>query len=580
MTPYDYAVIVFYFIFMLGMGWLVSRFVKTTSDYFRGGGQMVWWLVGASAFMTQFSAWTFTGAASKAYSEGWPIFVLFFSNALGFLWNAAYFAPRSRQMRLVTALEAVRERFSRGNEQLYTWLQIPLGTLYAGIWLNGLCVFLTAAFGFDLQLTIVVTGTVVVLMTLVGGSWAAIAGDFIQALILLPVTVVAALLALHKVGGPVAFLEKLPPGHLDLAAIFDSPLMMVWVVAIIIKQFISTNNLFEASRYLCVKDGRHARRAALLAGVLFFVGPVVWFITPMAARIVYPDLHAVFPNLRNPEEGAFFAICMATMPAGMLGLLVSGMLSATMSSMDSGLNKNAGIFIKNFYQPILRPQATDAHLVLAGKIATATLGVLVILAGLNFSRLEDIGLFDLMLRFGTLVAVPYTVPLVLCVLYRRTPPWSGWTTVLVCMAASYLTTTFLTPAWLERTFSIAPLTPAAAGYWIIAAGLFMNVGVGCAWFFSTTLFWSRTPAADRARIEGFFDRMLRPVDFAREEGPGSDRQQGDVLGKLCLCYGAFICLLALIPNPWVGRLAFLGCGGVVILIGGLLIRDSRRRAAG
>ena len=145
MTNYDYAVIVFYFIFMLGMGWLVSRFVKTTSDYFRGGGQMVWWLVGASAFMTQFSAWTFTGAASKAYSEGWPIFVIFFSNALGFLWNAAYFAPRSRQMRLVTALEAVRERFSRGNEQLYTWLQIPLGTLYAGIWLNGLCVFLTAA---------------------------------------------------------------------------------------------------------------------------------------------------------------------------------------------------------------------------------------------------------------------------------------------------------------------------------------------------------------------------------------------------------------------------------------------------
>ncbi len=148
------------------------------------------------------------------------------------------------------------------------------------------------------------------------------------------------------------------------------------------------------------------------------------------------------------------------------------------------------------------------------------------------------------------------------------------------MAASYLTTAFLTPAWLERTLSLAPLTPAAAGYWIIAAGLFMNVGVGCAWFFGTSLFWSGTPATDRARIEGFFDRMLRPVDFAKEEGPGSDRQQGDVLGKLCLCYGAFVCLLALIPNPLPGRLAFLGCGGVVVSIGWLLIRTSRRPAAG
>ena len=37
-------------------------------------------------------------------------------------------------------------------------MQIPLGTLYAGIWLNGLCVFLTAAFGFNLETTIIVTG--------------------------------------------------------------------------------------------------------------------------------------------------------------------------------------------------------------------------------------------------------------------------------------------------------------------------------------------------------------------------------------------------------------------------------------
>ena len=72
MTPYDHAVIAFYFLFMLLMGWVAARVVKNSSDYFRGGGQMLWWLVGASAFMTQFSAWTFTGAASKAYAEGWP----------------------------------------------------------------------------------------------------------------------------------------------------------------------------------------------------------------------------------------------------------------------------------------------------------------------------------------------------------------------------------------------------------------------------------------------------------------------------------------------------------------------------
>ncbi|HSI07894.1 MAG TPA: hypothetical protein VK985_04840 [Rariglobus sp.] len=576
MTFYDHAVIAFYFLFMLLMGWIASRVVKNSSDYFRGGGQMLWWLVGASAFMTQFSAWTFTGAASKAYSEGWPIFVLFFGNALGFLFNVLYFAARSRQMRVTTAIEAVRARFSRANEQVFTWMQIPLGTLYAGIWLNGLCIFLSAAFGFDLETTILLTGLVVLVMTLVGGSWAAIAGDFIQVLILMPVTVVAAFFALREVGGVAEFVDKLPAGHLDVGKIFNSPLMMLWVVAILIKQFVSINNLLDASRYLCVKDSIHARRAALLAAVLFIVGPVVWFIPPMAASIVHPDLGALFPALKNPSEGAFLAISITTMPTGMIGLLICGILAATMSSMDSGLNRNAGIFVKNFYQPVLRPGASDRELVNAGKLSTGIFGVLVILAALNFSRLEGIGLFDLMLSFGTLIAVPYSVPLVLCVLVKRTPPWSGWSTVIVGMAASFLTTRYLDAAWLENTFHLEPLSAADRGYWTIAIGLFVNVIVGTSWFFATSLFWKKTPAATRERIEAFDAQMRRPIDFAREEGAGSDRMQGSVLGMLCLAYGGFITLLALIPNPLTGRLAFVFCGGVVLLIGWALKRAAKR----
>ena len=203
--------------------------------------------------------------------------------------------------------------------------------------------------------TIILTGLVVVVMTLLGGSWAAIAGDFIQMLVLMPVTAVAAFLALREVGGVQAFLERLPAGHLNVSAALDSPLMQAWVLAIVVKQFISTNNMLEGSRYLCVKDGVHARRAALLAAALFLVGPVIWFIPPMAASILYPDLGAIFPALKNPSEGAFLAISVATMPVGMIGLLLCGILAATMSSMDSGLNKNAGFFVRNFYRTVLRP---------------------------------------------------------------------------------------------------------------------------------------------------------------------------------------------------------------------------------
>jgi Na+/proline symporter len=421
---------------------------------------------------------------------------------------------------------------------------------------------------------------VVVAMTLLGGSWAAVAGDFIQMLILMPVTMVAAYLALREVGGVSAFVERLPAKHLDIGAVFDSPLMMVWVVAILLKQFISTNNLLDASRYLCVKDGNHARKAAMLAAALFLVGPIIWFIPPMAASILHPDLATLFPGLKNPTEGAFLAISIDTMPAGMLGLLLCGILAATMSSMDSGLNKNAGFFVKNFYHSVLRPHATDRELLLAGKTATGVLGLLVVWAGINFSRLEGIGLFDLMLGFGTLVAVPYAIPLVLCVFVKRTPAWSGWSTVIVGLVVSTLATHFLDAKWLEGALQLAqPLTKTQGSYWTIAVGLFLNVTVGSAWFLATLAFWKYAPAAERAQIEAFNQRMLEPLDFEREEGANSDFVQAKLLGNLSLAYGAFINLLAFIPNPISGRLSFLFCGSLVMAVGFALKRAAKKKAA-
>jgi SSS family transporter len=576
LSIFDYAVIAFYFVFMALMGWVFRNFSSNTSDYFRGGGQMVWWMAGSSAFMTAFSAWTFTGAASKAYQDGPVIMVIFLGNAVGFLFNALYFAPRFRQMRVVTAIEAVRTRFSRGNEQFFTWLQLPLGTLYAGIWLNGLAVFVAAVFGFDLTTTIVVTGLVVLVVSVMGGSWAAVASDFMQVLILMPVTVVAAFLALQQVGGVGSFISKLPAHHLDWSQVARGPIIWLWVGAILLKQFASTNNMLDASRYLNVKDSVHARKAAWLGMVLFIIGPLVWFIPPMAAAITHPDLAAMFPKLEKPSEAAFVASCLATFPAGLIGLLVCGIFAATMSSMDSGLNRNAGFFVKNFYEVVLRPKASERELMQVSKITTVVMGLLVIAAAHYFSQLEKLGLFDLMLQFGTLIALPYSMPLILGMLVKRAPAWAGWTTVVAGFAASLIGKTFITPRALVAVTGWETLNAREASDWVLIVGVFLNFGVCTAWFLGTCLFAGQRSSEEKARVDGFFETLERPVDYEKEEGAANDGQQYRTLGLLCLAYGAFICLLIFIPNPWVGRLCFAFCGGVLCVIGGLLYRVSRK----
>jgi Na+/proline symporter len=563
---------------MLAISWVFRRFVTNISDYFRGGGKAVWWMVGDSAFMTAFSAWTFTGAASKAYTDGWPIMAIYVANAVGFVLNAVYFAPRFRQLRVITSVEAIRQRFGVVSEQVMMWLQIPLSTLQAAIHLNALGVFFAAVFNLDLTSTMVVTGLVVLIMALLGGSWAVLAGDFIQVLILMPVCLAVTLLAIARLGGWDGFVAGLPPSYVNLGEIFTKEFLGLWCAAMLLKQITSTNNLFEAGRYLSVKDSRHARWAGYLGAWLFVLGIAIWFLPPMAAKALNLDLAAAFPGLgKSAPEASFIAISQAVMPVGMMGLLVSGIFAATMSGMDSGLNKNAGIFIKNFYQPFLRPDASEAQMLRLGRIATIVLGLVVIYIAIRMAEFRELGLFLMMQRVSILVGVPVTVPLLLGLVIRHTPPWSAWSTVLVGFFGSIFVSQFFTPEWGARLVGYEGVLDASSReYWIQGFQFFANVALASTWFIGTKLWWSRSSPAYRAQVAEFFTRMNTPVDFAREEGANAanDGRQAACVGWLSLAYGAFVCLLAVIPNPPIGRLAFLGCGGSVIVIGWLLVRQS------
>ena len=160
----------------------------------------------------------------------------------------------------------------------------------------------------------------------------------------------------------------------------------------------------DAYRYLGVKNERQSRMAALLASVLMLIGPVIWFIPPMAARVLSPDLGVEFPSLKNPEEASYIFAAMKVLPVGMMGLLVCGLFAATISSMDSGLNRNAGIFVRSFYQRVVN-KPSPTHLLIAGRMASAVFGILIILIAIFISQLKGMELFINFFRKLTLFKV-------------------------------------------------------------------------------------------------------------------------------------------------------------------------------
>lgn len=572
---FDYGVVVFYLLFLIGIGWYFRRAGHDSSEYFRGGGKMAWWMVGASSFMSAFSAWTFTGAAGLAYNYGLIVLVLFWCNGLGFLLNWGYFARFARNTRAVTALEAVKRRLGPVNEQVFTWLQVPFQVLQAGIWLYGLGIFCTPVFGLDLRLTIVICGVVVVFVSAAGGSWAVVAGDFIQALVLVPITMVAAFTALRLIGGLESFTAGLPEAHWQLmrAAEGFGPW---WILAVVLEKITNINGLHSSSRYLCAVDGREARKAGLLSSGLFFVGSIVWFIPPLVAR-AQGLTFASGTGVNNPAEMSYITIAARSLPAGLLGLLVTGIISSTMSSMDSGLNRNAGIFVRSFYLPVLRPHATERELVLVGRLTTWSFGGMAILMAIFYSSWSELGVFNLMMSFSALVATPYAVPLFWCLLVRRSPDWAAWSTIALCCIVGLAVSTVPGSAW------AVGLGTEGLGGWLswakansYVAITLSNVGLGSLWFLGACRFGRdrALSSARRTEVAEFFAAVH--TDIPASEALTVDHRRHLGIARMCFIYVAFIGGLALLATDSAGRLGLLFCAAFLGVVGGAIRRAARR----
>ncbi|MGY0603312.1 MAG: sodium:solute symporter family protein [Paraglaciecola chathamensis] len=577
---YEYLVIAGYFILILGIGFAFKNMAKnSTSDYFRGGGRMLWWMVGSTAFMAQFSAWTFTGAAGKAYTDGFAISLVFFANTFAYFCGWAYFSARFRQMRVDTPTEGIKRRFGSQNEQFFSWALIVFSFINAGVWLNALGVFASAVFEADITLTIIVTGLTVVFVSVLSGAWGVVASDFVQTLIVAVISVACAIVALVMVGGPVELVQNFPTDFVMGPDMNYGVILVGTFIFFLAKQMITIMNMHDAFRFLNAKDSDNARKAALLAMVLMGVGSIVWFIPPWASAILYPDAAASYPELGNKAADAVYLVFTRNaMPIGTVGLLLAGLFAATMSSMDSALNKNAGIFVRSIYQPLLlkkNKNVSDKQLLNVSRWVSFISGVLVIVVALFFKSLKELSLFELMMSVSVMVQVPLLVPLIFGLFIKKTPNWAPWVTVIIGMCVSWLTANVLTPEvfanWIGLEQALTRRESIDVNLMItIAAHLVITAGFFC----STSLFYKEARDEHKAGTDSFFRDLETPViaDFEQDE---YDKQQRHKLGSMLMFMGTGVFVMMLIPNPVWGRLVF-GLCAITILLMGYLLKNSAK----
>ena len=565
MTHLDWFVLALYFVFLLIVTNAFKRHASNADGFIKGNGAMTWWMAGATAFMTQFSAWTFTGAAAKAFEDGLSIMFVFWGNALGFFVSALFFASRYRRLRVATAMDVVRLRFDKLSEQVFTWSSFPITLIGAAIWLNGLGAFLSATFGISIDVTIVSISLLVTFIALTGGVWTVSATNVIQLVLLVTITmVVGATAAKHVVSLPVESLSNTVMGE----SMHTWQIFIAWVAIMLLKQTLTTNNALSSYRFLTTSNEKEASRSALLAGALFLIAPLLWFAPPWFVASLNIDLGLSYPELGGGANNAAYLYYIEHyMPQGLLGLVMVAMLAATVSPMTTALNRNAGIVVNNVYLSLINPHASSEQQMRLGKIATVLTGLLACGVALLFARIEDYSLFDIMMIFSALLHMPMSIPSLLAMLNLRTPPWSGWATVLVGILVSAWMHFVFDVHWLEPF--IGPLNHRESVDMMVVCSLLAHVIVTGGFFLSTALMTKR-PYFNHTVSE----RIHTPI--SKQEQTPIDHANGIFMGKAMTALGVIVALFTVTTDNFADGTIFVAIGGAILVCGFALMSMSLR----
>ncbi len=378
----DYLIIILTFLVSLLIGLRFSRRQKDTGHYFKASGKLPSWAIGMSILATLISSVTFLAYPGEGYSSNWIRLVQGLMVPLVLIFIVGVIVPLFRKVIRLSAYEYFERRFG-----FLARLYASLGFILNHFAKMGTVFFLIAMAisgmtGVNTVNIILIIGLLVILITMIGGIEAVIWLDVIQGFLLIGGGLISlGILLFSAPGGPSAIWQaaaengKIGFGPFDLEFVN----LTFWVMALngifyAIQKYGTDQTIVQ--RYLTAKSDREAVKASLIGVLLsvpvwalfMFIGTALfawYFITgnPLPADIK-PD--SVFP---------FFIV--TKLPVGVVGLIISALIAAAFSSLDSDLNCLSAICTEDYYVR-WKPQSTEKQKMFMSRLFIFIAGMIAI----------------------------------------------------------------------------------------------------------------------------------------------------------------------------------------------------------
>jgi SSS family solute:Na+ symporter len=449
-SPLDYALLIVYFVLILGVGFLARRSVSTSLDFLLSGRALPAWVTGLAFVSANLGALEIFGMVANGAQLGISTVHYYWIGAipamvfLGLVMMPFYYGSEVRSVP-----EFLLRRFGKGAHLVNAISFAVASVLIAGINLYALATVVNALLGWPTWLAVVVAALVVLCYTWLGGLSAAIYNEVLQFFVIVALLLPLTLVGLHKVGGWQGLLHKVTaaagpqqvsvwPGT-TLSGTTSSVLSVIGIVfglGFVLSFGYWTTNFAEVQRALSAKSMSAARRTPLIAAYPKALLPLVIVIPGMIAAVLSPELAAYKAGQSSgvTYNNAIELLMRDLLPNGMLGVAITGLLASFMAGMAANVSSLNTVFTYDIWQDYIVKDKPDGYYLKAGRWVTVigtvvAIGTAFIAAGYN-------NIMDYVQALFSFFNAPLFATFILGMFWKRMTATAGWVGLIVGTAAA------------------------------------------------------------------------------------------------------------------------------------------------
>src|SRR5450432_2272991 len=452
LSAVDLAIIIFYFVLVLTIGYYLKERANTGEDFFLAGREMTAWVAGLSFLAANLGSLELMGWAAAAYQYGILATHWYWIGAIpAMLFLALVMMPFYYISKTHSVPGYLKLRFGENARTLSSVSFAFMTVLMSGINMYSMALVMKVVLGWDINFSIWVSSVTVAIYVALGGLRSAIFNEVLQFILIWAGALVIPVMGLIEAGGwtnlkaQIAVRASSEYTHLwsTLGTFKDNPMGIHWTGIVLGLGFVIsfgywTTDFLVVQRVLSAKDLRAAKMAPIIGAAFKMFVPIIVVLPGLIALAVLPQKlmgegAAVASGGHSYNEVLPLMLARYAGP-GLLGLGITALIAGFMSGMAGNVSAFATVWTYDIYRAMIRKDATDDHYVSMGRWCTIV-GVLVSI-GTAYLVMSFLSIMDYVQALFSFFIAPLFGTVLLGMMWKRATPAGGFWGLLAGTASS------------------------------------------------------------------------------------------------------------------------------------------------